>query len=327
MSRASENLTTRRRFLQQSAGAALGLAAGASAAASPTSTQAVRPGQGHPSRVVELFSDRAVSGRVVHRRIISELIELGVCQLTDQDSAADAWRTLLRDDDIIGLKFNHSGAGAIGTNEIFGRVLFKSLLDAGFRPEQLVVMELPPRVLEQQTLAQVPGWTSRVFDFGSGKDALAAVVDQVTAIINIPFLKTHNIAGMSGCLKNISHAFVRHPARFHRNGCDPYVADIVGLPVIRDKLRLHLVNALRIVVDNGPQAREKDIHAAKSILVSRDPVAADTVGQDILDARRLERKLPRLASDAGKLPILATAARKGLGMNDPDALDHIKMRV
>ncbi len=327
MTRASENLTTRRRFLQQSAGAALGLATGASAAASPTSTQAVPPGQGHPSRVVELFSDRAVSGRVVHRRIISELIELGVCQLTDQDSAADAWRTLLRDDDIIGLKFNHSGAGAIGTNEIFGRVLFKSLLDAGFRPEQLVVMELPLRVLEQQTLPQVPGWTSRVFDFGSGKDALAAVVDQVTAIINIPFLKTHNIAGMSGCLKNISHAFVRHPARFHRNGCDPYVADIVGLPVIRDKLRLHLVNALRIVVDNGPQAREKDIHAAKSILVSQDPVAADTVGQDILDARRLERKLPRLASDAGKLPILATAARKGLGMNDPDALDHIKMRV
>ncbi len=327
MTRASENLTTRRRFLQQSAGAALGLATGASAAASPTSTQAVPPGKGDPSRVVELFSERAVSGRMVHSRIVTDMLEQGLCRLTDQASTADAWRTLLRDDDIIGLKFNHSGADGIGTNEVLGRVLFQSLLDADFRPEQLVVMELPSRVLERRTLPQVQGWTSRVFDFSSGKDALAAVVDQVTAVINIPFLKTHNIAGMSGCLKNISHAFVRHPARFHRNGCDPYVADIVGLPIIGDKLRLHLVNALRIVVDNGPQARERDIHPAKSILVSRDPVAADTVGQDILDARRLQRNLPRLAGDAGKLPILATAARRGLGMNDPDALDHIKIRV
>lgn len=325
MTSASENLTTRRRFLQQSAGAALGLATGASAAVSPTSTQAGSPPKA--SRVVELFNERAVSGRMVHGRIVTEMVEQGLCRLTDQASAADAWRTLLRDDDIIGLKFNHSGAGGIGTNEILGQVLFKSLLDADFRPDQLVVMELRAGVLERRTLSQVQGWTSRVFDFGSGKDALAAVVDQVTAVINIPFLKTHNIAGMSGCLKNISHAFVRHPARFHRNGCDPYVADIVGLPIIGDKLRLHLVNALRIVVDNGPQAREKDIHGAKSILVSRDPVAADTVGQDILDARRLQRNLPRLAADAGKLPILATAARRGLGMNDPDALDHIKIRV
>jgi len=325
MTRASENLTTRRRFLQQSAGAALGLATGASAAVSPTSTQAASPPK--PSRVVELFNERAVSGRMVHSRIVTEMVEQGLCRLTDQASAADAWRTLLRDDDVIGLKFNQSGAGGIGTNEILAEVLFKSLLDADFRPEQLVVMELRPGVLERRTLPQVQGWTSRVFDFGSGKDALAAVVDQVTAVINIPFLKTHNIAGMSGCLKNISHAFVRHPARFHRNGCDPYVADIVGLPIIGDKLRLHLVNALRIVVDNGPQAREKDIHPAKSILVSRDPVAADTVGQDILDARRLQRHLPRLAADAGKLPILATAASRGLGMNDPDALDHIKIRA
>ena len=154
-----------------------------------------------------------------------------------------------------------------------------------------------------------------------------AVVDEVTAIINVPFLKTHNIAGMSGCLKNLSHAFVRHPARFHANGCDPYVADIVALPAIRDRVKLHLVDALRVVSADGPDARDENIDEARTVLISRDPVAADTVGQDILDAKRLVRGLPRLAADSGKLPILATAARKGLGMNDPDALDHVKIRV
>jgi hypothetical protein len=330
MSFVPDHFPTRRQFLQQTsalAGLALGLPVRPAPAALPSTTQAATA-PSVPSRVVDVCNDRLVSARTIHPHILAEMIDQALRSLTDQPTLADAWRSLLRDDDIIALKFNDSGAQAIATTPVLAQVLFQGLLDAGFRPDQIVPIELSQDVLlDHKTLPPAEGWTSHVYDFGSGKDALAAVVEQATAIINVPFLKTHNIAGMSGCLKNLSHALVRHPAWFHGNGCDPYVADIVALPAIRQKLRLHLVNALRIVVDNGPQAQEKDIHPAASLLASLDPVAADTVGQDMLDALRLQRGLPRLASDAGKLPILVSAARRGLGMDDPDALDYIKIRT
>jgi len=326
---AGDDYPTRRQFLKHSAG----LAAGALTAQrrsfgfdSQPTTSAVAPGQA-AGRVVELWSDRVVAGRMVHRHILREMLERGIQEFFGQPSAAEGWRTLLKDDDVIALKFNQSGAAGIGTTPVFARALVAGLLAADFRPEQLVLLELPKRVIEPETRRPAQGWTQRVYDFGSGRDRLMAVVEEVTAIINVPFLKTHNIAGMSGCLKNLSHAFVRHPGRFHANGCDPFVADIVALPAIRDRVKLHVMDALRVVSAHGPDAREEDIDLAGTVLISRDPVAADTVGQDILDARRLVRGLPRLAKDSGRLPILATAARKGLGINDPDALEHRKIRV
>lgn len=326
---AGNEYPTRRNFFRQSAA----LAAAALTAprrsvgreSQPTTSAAAR--DRIRGRVVELSNDRVVSGRTVHHHILSEMLERGIAEFSRQPSAAQGWRTLLKDDDVIALKFNQSGAAGIGTTPVFARVLVASLLAADFRPDQLVLLEVPAGVIEHETRRPPQGWTQRVYDFGSGRDCLMAVVEEVTAIINVPFLKTHNIAGMSGCLKNLSHALVRHPGRFHANGCDPYVADIVALPAVRDRLKLHIVDALRVVSAGGPDAREANIDAAGTMLVSRDPVAADTVGQDILDARRLVRGLGRLAADSGKLPILATAARKGLGMNDPDALDHVKIRV
>ncbi len=326
---ASGEYPTRRKFFRQSAAlaaAALTAQSRSLGRESQPTTSAVAPDR-TTGRVVELSNGRVVSGRTVHHHILRELLERGIGEFFHQPSAAEGWRTLLKDDDVIALKFNQSGAAGIGTTPVFARVLVASLLAADFRPDQLVLLELPTGVVEQETRRAPQGWTQRVYDFGSGRDRLMAVVEEVTAIINIPFLKTHNIAGMSGCLKNLSHALVRHPGRFHANGCDPYVADIVCLPAVRDRLKLHIVDALRVVSAGGPDAREVNIDTASTVLISRDPVAADTVGQDILDARRLVRRLPRLAADSGKLPILATAARKGLGMNDPDALDHVKIRV
>jgi hypothetical protein len=326
---AGDEHPTRRNFFRQSAAlaAAALTARGRSSGREPQPTTSAVVRDRTAGRVVELSNEHVVSGRTVHHHLLREMLERGIAEFFDQPSVTEGWRTLLKDDDVIALKFNQSGAAGIGTTSVFARVLVASLLAADFRPDQLVLLELPAGVIEQETRRPPQGWTQRIYDFGSGRDRLMAVVEEVTAIINIPFLKTHNIAGMSGCLKNLSHALVRHPGRFHANGCDPYVADIISLPAVRDRLKLHVVDALRVVSAGGPDAREANIDTAGTVLISRDPVAADTVGQDILDARRLVRGLPRLADDSGKLPILATAARKGLGMNDPDALDHVKVRM
>ena len=152
-------------------------------------------------------------------------------------------------------------------------------------------------------------------------------MNQVTALISIPFLKTHNLAGMTCTLKNLSHAFVKHPARYHDGGCAPYIADICALPQIRAKLRLCLVDAIRVVYRGGPEARADRVRDAGLLLASFDPVAADAVGLSVLNELRREAQLEAVAETPGQLRYLADAHRKGLGVAVLTGIDLIRRDI
>jgi uncharacterized protein (DUF362 family) len=193
-------------------------------------------------------------------------------------------------------------------------VLTRSLTRAGFPADQIVGVEIAPAICEKLGIKPaVGGWAREEVDFGSGKDQLAAWLDQVTAIINVPFLKHHNIAGFTCCLKNLSHAVVKHPAQLHANGCSPYIGDIVALPQIQSKLRLHLVNGLRGVFDRGPEAQEDFIWDGKFFLAGLDPVAVDRVAVDLLDEVRGTLSLPPIAANGEPPAYLTAASGRGLG--------------
>ena len=261
---------SRRDFL---AGAAMAAATG-----SVTRLSAQQGGSrdpyGNRSHVIQVTSEHVVRGRRVHRRILDEMLDLALRRVSRADSSSAAWQSLLRSDDVIGLKFNRSAAEGLGVREPFAEAVITSLLAAGYRPDQIVPIEVPEVVYEETGCTRpVRHWSPEEVSFGSGSDRLAGVLEQVTAIINVPFLKTHNIAGLTCCLKNLSHALVKHPARYHDRHCSPYVADIVALPQIRSKLRLHVVNALRMIYEGGPEAREGWVDAAGVLLFGVDPVA------------------------------------------------------
>jgi uncharacterized protein (DUF362 family) len=171
------------------------------------------------------------------------------------------------------------------------------------------------------------GWDAEEVVFGSEKDVLSSILKQVTAIVNVPFLKTHNIAGLTCCLKNLSHALVKHPARYHRNHCSPYVADIVALPAIRSKLRLHVVNALRTIYEGGPEANEEYTANTGLLLVGKDPVAMDTVALEEINLQRRENGLPSIDHVGGKLGYLAAAAGHNLGCADLHRIHVDKLQL
>lgn len=280
------------------------------------------------SNVVQVSSDFVVRGRLVHKSVLAEMVDLALARVTGTPSAAEAWRSLLRDDDVIGLKFNRSGAAGLGVSPPFADAVITSLLSAGFDHRQIVPIEVPEFVYRQHDVAKpVRGWDSQPTDFSSGRDQLAALLDQVTAIVNIPFLKTHNIAGITCSLKNLSHALIKHPARFHGTHCSPYIGDIVALPRIHNKLRLHLANALRVVFDGGPDARDEATWDAGMILASRDPVAMDTVGLDVINSQRSLLGLGPVDGQIRRTAHLAAAAKIGLGLDNADRIELVKVRV
>ncbi len=316
-----ETAISRRRFLGVTASVAGG-ALFRSAAAGASGRALATYGNAAVSAVVEVRSNRVVEARTVHPALPGEMLEKALTTLTGKGSGAEAWHEILKADDVVGLKFNRSGQQVIGTTEAMAEAVVTSLVESGWRSDQIICIEAPKGVADRlETARPLAGYDSTPSHFASGTDQLALVLSQVTALIDIPYLKTHHIAGLTCAMKNLSHGLIKHPARFHKNGCAPYIADIVGLPQIRDKLRLCLVDALRVVFAGGPEATARTISDEGVLLASRDPVATDTVALGLLNDVRKQQRLPPIEAPNGMLGYLTMATRQGLGVSAAHRID------
>jgi hypothetical protein len=281
-----------------------------------------------PARVARVHSSHVVRSSRIQQGVVAEMLEEALKAVSGKTSGAEAWRALLKPEDMIGIKFNRSGQAALAGTPAMADALLKSLVDAGWAPRQIVCIEPPPGIEERYGTARaVLGYDEEPTDFGSGSDQLASVLRQITALINVPFLKTHNIARMTACLKNLSHGLIKHPARYHGNGCHPHIADIVSLDPIRQKLRLNLVDAIRVVFDRGPEPEADNTLVAGTVLAAGDAVAADALGLMTLNEKRRLKGLPpvnKLAMGQGGLPYLARAHRIGLGIAIPSGIEVLR---
>lgn len=312
----SRRTSTRRDFIRNCAALAAGgpvLDVLASSGDGPTVPDPGSPGVD----VVQIQSRHVVLGYRTHSLILAEMLDNALRQLTGADTIADAWHSLLQPNDRIALKFNQSGALAIGTTATMAEVLVASLTAAGFPADRLVLMEVPGEVCNTLGVPLADrGWDEQKTDFGSGQDYLAKVLGQVDAIINVPFLKDHNIAGLTCCLKNLSHALVKHPAGFHENGCSPYVADIVAIPGIRSKLKLNIVNALRTVWRGGPQAILAHVEPVGALILGHEPLTTDAIALDLLDDVRRAMGSDSVTAEHGGIAYFDIAAARGLGTHE-----------
>lgn len=268
-----------------------------------------------PSKVAWVSHARVNSGSTVNGKVLCAMIETSLIALTQKEDLATAWSSLLQPDDTIGIKFNRSGAEALATSNAFGEALITCMKRADISPRRIILIEAPSGLADRLECREAEtSYEREPTTFASGSDQLASVLNQITALINVPFLKTHNIAGMTCALKNLSHGLVKHPARFHGGGCSPYIGDIVNLPQIHGKLRLTLVNALRVVFRGGPEGARDAITDEYSILAATDPVACDSVGLQFLNEIRQSRGMDAIATNSAQLPYLAHAHTLGLGI-------------
>lgn len=319
--------STRREFLGVAASVALGAvpypsardfgstrwrSADGAPASAPTSHPALHPwwmDQGEPSVVIEARSPSVVRGVNVDDAILEDMLTTALARLTGQKSLRDAWGRLLGDARRVAIKFNSVGEPVIGTTTPMARLLVQSLRDAGVPEHHVCLVEAPGLVASALRTGQLPvGWGPPVA-VGDGAEQLAAWLYDVDAVINVGFLKVHQIAGMSGAMINLSHALLRRPARYHGNGCSPFVGQVIGSENVASRVKLNIINALRIVVDRGPEAGPDDVSARGSLLASFDPVALDAIGWAILAQERKSRNL----SHDFKVPYITSAQVLGVG--------------
>lgn len=191
------------------------------------------------------------------------------------------------------------------------------------------------------------------------------ITRKVDKFISIPVLKDHRSAGVTLCLKNLSHGSVNNVARSHitdasfagsdgragvgsLNQCGTFIPAMVALPPIREKAVLQILDGLVGTYEGGPGNWNSTFATwqHKSLLLATDPVALDHVGWEIIDQKRAKEGWPRIASmgldagvnDAGGKPYpesfhirqpqhVPLGATLGLGIFDRQKIEHRRIHL
>ncbi len=331
---------TRREFLRQAGATAAGVALAASGcrADPPPDKQAAPPPRRDEVRVVIARDDALTRGAVdEHRALIRKLLDASMQKLVDAADAPTAWRRFFKPSDRVGIKVNTLG---LSTQPAVVDAIVAGLRAAGVPAEYIVIWDRFDVELARagyRLNRSVGGVRCRGTDaehYGSGYQAeietsgrvgssfSRIVAEEVDALISVPVLKDHNLAGVSLGLKNWFGA-IHNPNKYHSGNCDPYVADVVAHRFIRPKWRLTICDATRAQYHAGPQRHPSYEWPFGGLIVSDDLVAADAVAADLLERHRKAKGLKSLAEENRPTAHIATAAARGLGIADLSRIQRI----
>jgi uncharacterized protein (DUF362 family) len=149
---------------------------------------------------------------------------------------------------------------------------------------------------------------------------------ECAVIINVPILKDHELAGVTFAMKNM-YGVIDRPDTLHANHCNPGVADLNCIPLIREKMCITIGDALSSVYQGGPGFRPEYLWYPNAIVVGEDRVAVDRIACQMIEKKRAEMGLPTLAAAGRPASYIDTAAdaKHNLGVSDPRRIKLIEV--
>lgn len=291
----------------------------------------------------EVFSDGGgpdVRKLGIDSTVVRQMVRESVIALAATKTSEGAWKKLFTSKDVVGIKVNCLGGRMFSSHPSIVDAIIDGLREAGVRDENIIVWDRFSRELKAAgfpihvtgkgvkylgTDERGYGYTSEpIMHRSIGSCFSVILASKCTAIVSVPLLKDHDIAGVSINLKNFFGA-IQKPSLYHDNNCDPYIADLNGHPLIKEKNRLVICDALLGVYDGGPAYNPDGAWKYGGILASTDPVALDGVAAAIIEAQRHNAGKPSLR-EAGREPAyIHTAAQLGLGCDDPDKIAMVEV--
>jgi hypothetical protein len=147
------------------------------------------------------------------------------------------------------------------------------------------------------------------------------VTKEITKLVNIAVLKHNEDSGVTWATKNVALGVTTNKVRFHIDYCAKSIPDILSKPCLRDKMVLHIGEAAKISTVSVAGAQ---LALDNRIFFSRDPVAMDRLGLDILEEKRKEHNLESIRDIATHI---AACAGKGLGTDDLTKIDLRELKA
>jgi len=207
------------------------------------------------SSLVTIVRDKNAmdSSKNVDSTIIKKMLEQTLIRFTGQKNTKDAWLSLVKPNDMIGLvPTEHLNP----THDEVVDAVKSSLVDAG---------------IPKNRIKTAQGW-------------LSVKPKDCTALIALPALKAHQMTGIGTVLKNYI-MFSGNPSQYHERD-SAKLGEIWNLPHVKGKTRLVLVDSLYPLCDKGPQPDPRYKWAYNGLIAGTDPVAVETVCLKVITEKR-----------------------------------------
>jgi len=289
------------------------------------------------SKVVVVKHDEATDGvKLINADNVQDMVDESIKQLTDQPSIADAWASLLPDfrkEHVVAIKVNCLEPSLPTHPQVVDAVI-TGLTAAGVPENNIIIYDRTNNELIAAGYEHNAGDTG-VRCFGTDEEGwktdrnnpttiigrrtwLSTILTRCDHLINAPVLKWHEFGIPTLSLKN-HFGSITSPELLHGD-FHSAIPTLNSLGVIRDKTRLIVTDALFGCWSKNSRPPN---FAPNSLIVSRDPVAADTIGGEILKEARVNNG----QGNPKNIIYIEKAVEMGLGTCDPEKIDLLEIKM
>jgi uncharacterized protein (DUF362 family) len=332
-------MKSRREFLKEAATGAVLL--GTTAAAEKLAFAATA---GKAKVVIARDASLHGAGAQPDEQKVLNLLDKAMAAYTGREKPLEAWKSIIPAEILagktIGLKVNGLGGRGISTHAALTLAIAERLQQAGVRAGNILVWERDARSLAACGMtvntdasrvlcygSDVGGYEDQPAQCGPVQVRLAKILTrQCAMVINLPILKDHEMAGVTFSMKNM-YGVVDKPFLLHPNNCNPGVADLNAIPVVREKVWFTIGDAISSVYDGGPGFRPERLWYPNALVVGEDRVALDHTAWQMIERQRAAAGVPTLEA-AGRRPdyiVTAADASHRLGTNDPGRMRLVEV--
>jgi hypothetical protein len=284
-----------------------------------------------PSKVVRARHAGVWDDRMLVPGAIRQMLDGAITELTGLNDAGEAWAALFAPDERVAIKVNSIDRSSGSTHLPLVMAVTECLQQVGIPAEQIVIFDRRTNELKNAGYpvnrdgpgvrccgtdgGYIAGWTMAGLSVG-----LSDVLLSCDALINMPILKSHSLAGITFAMKNHYGTFDR-PQDFHGHRMKCGMAELNALPPIKDRTRLIIGDAFKIIM----RGLILSIEMGDSLFMSFDPVAHDVVGLEpcsrMMDAKGRD--------SAGAIELanrwLKHGTELGLGTSNLDDIDLVEV--
>lgn len=250
------------------------------------------------TRVVLIRHPEALdASSAFNETVIQEMLDEAVVKLLDLNDPVAAFKELVKPEDVVGIKTNVWSF--LPTPAPVEKAIKRRVLDAGVEEKNIGLDDHNVR-------------TNPLFV-------------KATALINVRPVRTHYLAGMSGCLKNYIMFAESQPAH-HPDSCAS-LGSLFLLPQVKGKTRLNVLCALTPQFHGrGPHNfSRRYVWNYKGLIVGRDPVAVDSIGLRLITAKRRLELGPAQETPPVPKHIPLADTKYGIGTADPEKIELVRL--
>jgi len=291
---------------------------------------------------------------LIEQEIAQGMVDAGIRSLTGIEDVAEAWKSLfpgIIQNKVIGIKLNciarqDNPVGLASHPEVIYSIVNgltrMQVAGSSFPAENIIIWDRAEFEIERSDFIINKGnkgvkcYGTRYEIMREGQDAggystavkcniagteqylSEILVDKIDYLVNTCLLKDHVYSGVTLSLKN-HYGSCWAPLKMHSGYCNPYIPALNTLPPIKDKQVLCLCDAIYGIRSGGPMGPPQV--TPNSIILSKDTVALDTIGAEML------KEFGTSNYTLSKAKHIATAAKApyNLGTNDRNQIDVINI--